>query len=210
MSAFDDAPPQLVPDCCIRLAGFLHAYALPRVVDSSKTSFQRAFKSSGQHAKTTALIRKTDENRVGLCCTLTGAKGSFNGSDTVRAADAYLPCIRSILLSCEVQPDTAMLDEKLEFQWQSSLEKTKTRTSEALMFEVAMAVACKALGHVTVGVNESVNGVYEKACFEFKTAAGVFAFLADSHLPQWVSLGSSVQVSEGRMLCGRWESHCCS
>jgi len=192
MSAFTSETP--APDSCIRLLSALHAYAMPRVIDSSKVSFQRSFKTCGSHSKTAALLRKTDERRVDMCCSLTGAKGKMNGGETVRAVEAYLPLIRSILLSCEVQPDDALLDEKLNFNWQSSMEKSKARSSEALMYEVSMALASKAFGHVTTGCDSSVDGNFDGAAKEFKDAAGVFDYLATKHLSQWVSLGSSVQT----------------
>jgi len=192
MAAFSSAT--LPPDSAIRLASALHCYALPRVEDSSRTSYQRAFKTSGKHAKTSALLRKLDETRVSLCCALTGAKGKIDGGIAANAADEYLPCIRQLLLSCEVQPDGAMLDEKLEFCWQSSLENPKSRKSEALMFEVGMAVATKAAGHVSKGVDKSVDGEFDVACNQFRIAAGVMDHLANVHLPQWISLGSSVQL----------------
>lgn len=70
------------------------------------------------HPSTSSLLRTLDSTRVDLATTLTSKDASGVEGNGTR----YLPSIRRLLLSCEVQPDTAVLDEKLNFMWRGALE----------------------------------------------------------------------------------------
>jgi len=105
----------------------------------------------------------------------------------------YLPLINQILLSCKVQPEAALLDERLVFNWASGLEKTKRFfRSEALMFELVMTVACEAMGNAGVACDACVAGDFSVAGRNFKKAASILQFLAEDSLPKWIARGTSV------------------
>lgn len=105
----------------------------------------------------------------------------------------YLPFIHQILLSCKVQPEVARLDEKLLFSWISGIEIEKQPfKSEALMFDLVMAVVCEGVGHAGLATEASIAGDFAEASREYKAAAGVFHHLAEDMLPKWSSKGSNV------------------
>ena len=60
--------------------------------------------------------------------------------------------IGQILLSCKVQPEAALLDNRLVFEWSSGLQKGNVfYKSEALMYDLAMTIACEALSNAAIG-----------------------------------------------------------
>jgi hypothetical protein len=135
MSAFDTQFP--VPICLIHLVSSLHKYGPGHIENASKLSFSTSFKSSGMHHDETAsLLRDLDSSRVELATALAGD----DCTAILGQCERYLPRIRRLLLSCEVQPEGARLNEHLNFRWQGGLEGDgtggllgKTRESQALM-----------------------------------------------------------------------------
>ena len=116
MSAFDPPP---VPASLVRLATSLHQYAPGHIQNASKLSFSTSFKSAGMHhPQTAALLKQLDATRVDLATALTAG----DSQTVVDTCTRYLPLIKRLLLSCEVQPDSAVLDERLNFKWQGGLD----------------------------------------------------------------------------------------
>mmetsp|Transcript_2757 Transcript_2757/g.5049 ORF Transcript_2757/g.5049 Transcript_2757/m.5049 type:complete len:449 (+) Transcript_2757:42-1388(+) len=196
MSDGDDVP---IPPSLIRLATSLHQYNAGSIDSANKLTFSKSFKSSGMHhPATSSLLRTLDSNRVDLATSLT----SKDAAGVEGNATRYLPSIRRLLLSCEVQPDTAVLDTKLNFQWRGALEGDgpggtcgKVRSSQALMFEVSMTISSIAIAHASLGCSSSQTGDFASSVTNFKKAASIMDYMHTKHLPQWVSLGSS--TSEG-------------
>ncbi|GMH54530.1 hypothetical protein TrRE_jg1257, partial [Triparma retinervis] len=189
-----------IPKSLIRLCTSLHAYRPGIIEGVDKLGYETCFKSAGgHHASTSALLRSLSQARLELAASLT--TGS-NPEDTLANAETYLPLIRTLLLSCEVQPDTAVLDQKLEFKWRGGLEGDdvggtvgKVRTSQALMYELTMTIGTISLSHASIGCSRSLSGDFVGAVHSFKSAANVMEHLRSSHLPQWVALGSSSDPS---------------
>ena len=190
-----------IPKSLLRLCTSLHAYR-PGTIDSvSKLTFESAFKSAGgHHPNTSALLRSLSRSRLDLASSLTQ---TTSPSSTLENSQRYLPLIRTLLLSCEVQPDTAVLDEKLEFRWRGGLEGDdlggtlgKVRTSQALMYEVTMTLGSISLSHASLACSASLKGDFSEGVKEFKNAANVMEYLRGTHLPQWVALGASTNPSD--------------
>ena len=105
----------------------------------------------------------------------------------------YLPLIHQILLTCKVQPEVARLDERLVFEWTSGVEKDpKPFSSEALMYDMVMCMACEALGRCGSATDASMAGEFAAASRDYSKAAGIFSHLAEEALPQWIARGSDV------------------
>ena len=100
-----------IPKSLIRLCTSLHAYRPGIIEGVDKLGYETCFKSAGgHHASTSALLRSLSQARLELAASLTTGA---NPEDTLANAETYLPLIRTLLLSCEVQPDTAVLDQKV-------------------------------------------------------------------------------------------------
>jgi len=128
-----------------------------------------------------------------------GAAGHISYEMVLNASREYIPLIHQILLTCKVQPEVARLDERLVFEWASGIEATKTKQkfkSEALMYELTMTLACEGLGTAGTACDESVAGDFSTASKYFKSAAGVFEYLAEDLLPKWHARGSSVDAAD--------------
>lgn len=83
--------------------------------------------------------------------------------------------------------------ERLIFEWISGVESNKTPfKSEAIMYDLVMCIVCEGLGKAGVATETSLAGEFAAASREYGAAAGIFAFLADDHLPKWVARGSKV------------------
>ena len=99
--------------------------------------------------------------------------------------------------SCKVQPEMARLDKKLIFEWMSGIEdKPRAFVSEALMYDLTMAVACEGLGRAAAATENSVAGEFAAAARHYAAAAGVFEYLHADHLPKWISKGSNVDAKD--------------
>ena len=82
-----------------------------------------------------------------------------------------------------------MLDNRLIFEWTSGLQKTKIfYKSEALMYDLAMTIACEALSNAAIGCEKCATGDFSSASRHFKATAGVLKFLAEDQLPKWVRM----------------------
>ena len=71
-------------------------------------------------------------------------------------------------------------------------DKPKSFISEALMYDLTMAIAVEGLGRAVSATENSISGEFAAAARDYAAAAGVFDFLHADHLPKWISKGSSV------------------
>ena len=112
-----DCPP--VPASVVRLSTSLHRQAPSKILEAASLNYSLSFKSTGaHHPSTAALLKQADLKRVNLATALSG-----RDYDAVqRAAEEYLPVLKQIIVSCEVQPEGAVLDKKLIFKWVGGLE----------------------------------------------------------------------------------------
>jgi len=142
----------------------------------------------GTHDSAKKTFKNADTNRNYLVKSLSSKSKEVPHKTIVSAAQRYIPNIHQILLTCRVQPENAQLDARLIFEWASGLEaKTRLFKSEALMYELVMAIATEGVATAGVGSDECTSGDFTAACREFKKAAGVMDFLANVQLPQWLS-----------------------
>ena len=178
------------PDAAIRLASVVHRFAVPKM-SHRKICFAKSFKTVGQHPKTRKLVLNADDFRKRLQEACDADKIS---SERVTAdARRYIPLIHNILVSCKVQPENARLDEKLLFEWMSGVEEEpKAFVSEAIMYDLTMAIACEGLGRAAAATENSVGGQFAAASRDYAAAAGIMEFLHKEHLPKWVSKGANV------------------
>ena len=82
--------------------------------------------------------------------------------------------------------------EPLVFSWMSGIECNKTKKlkyfdSEALMFELVLSLATHALCESNLGCDFSVNGDFAQALKKFTKATGIFQFLGETLLPDWMA-----------------------
>jgi len=115
------------------------------------------------------------------------------------------PLINQILLSCKFQPEVARLDKRLLFSWISGIELTKSKKkhvfdSEALMFELVLSIATLGLSHSNLGCNACMDGDFPEASRQFSKTAGVFQYLADDLLPNWMANSKQVREMEDKSL----------
>lgn len=180
------------PESMIRIASAVHRFRCPEIVKVDKLSFEKAFKTTGSHPPTKALMSQADENRKALSKAL--SKGTTSASSTiVSAAQLYLPLIQQILLSCEVQPEMARLDVKLVFEWSSGIEKKKNAPKfEAIMYDFVMTMISEAMGLIGMACDDCTNGDFTSASKRFRQAAGIMQNLSDEQLPKWISRGSGI------------------
>jgi len=186
----DPKPPPLGhPDSAIRLACAVHRFKVPRI--TRKVTFASSFSTVGQADKTRKLMLNADSQRLRLDEALGAQK--ISAERVLAEAKRYQPMIHSILLSCKIQPEEARLNERLVFAWTSGVEENpKAFKSEAIMYDLVMTVVCEGLGRATSATENSVAGEFAAASREYSNAAGLFQFLADDHLPKWISKGSKV------------------
>jgi len=188
------------PDASIRLASAVHRFYVPQI--RRPVSFVSSFKTaSASFANTRTAMKQADTYRNNLQTAL--AATVVSGERVYTDATRYVPYISQLLLTCKVQPEVARLDERLLFEWSSGVEvstttanKTSTLpptyTSEALMYDVVMTMACQALGKAASATEASIAGDFAAANREYNTAAGIFQFLYTDHLPKWIAKGSNV------------------
>lgn len=181
------------PDAAIRLASAVHRFRVP--VMTKTVSYERSFRTTGTHTKTRTVLLKADSSRKQLKEAL-DAK-TISGERVYNEATRYLPLIQQLLLTCQVQPEVARLDERLIFEWQSGVEKDpQPFTSEALMYDVVMTIGCQALGKAATATEASIAGDFAAASRSYATAAGMMEFLATDHLPKWIAKGSNVVADQ--------------
>jgi hypothetical protein len=92
----------------------------------------------------------------------------------------------------------------LLFEWTSGIESSKKAnnipptnySSEALMYELVMTIACDGLSTAGVGCDASIAGDFTTASKQFKRAAGIFEYLGQDQLPKWIARGSSVNEND--------------
>jgi hypothetical protein len=99
-----------------------------------------------------------------------------------------------------VQPEVARLDKHLVFSWSSGIEYNKYNKSkefsdsEALMFEFVLSIATYALSESNIGCDSCVDGDFPKASRQFAKTAGIFQYLGEDVLPNWMA--NSMQHAE--------------
>ena len=136
-------------------------------------------------------MNKADGARSRLNDALTSK--TISHERVVTESSKYLPLIHQILLTCKVQPEVARLDERLLFEWSSGVEKdSKPFSSEALMYDMVMCMACEALGRAGSATDASMAGEFAAASRDYSKAAGIFSHLAEEALPQWIARGTDV------------------
>lgn len=189
------------PDSAIRLASAVHRFRVPTMSKTRSISFARSFRTVGKHEKTRKALVKADDNRMNLDEALSAPKVSHER--VVAEARRYQPFIHQVLLSCKVQPEMARLDERLIFEWASGVEtdKNKMFKSEAIMYDLVMCVVSEGLGKAGVATESSIAGEFAAASREYAAAAGIFAFLAEDHLPKWIARGSQMDEDELPVEC---------
>ena len=118
------------------------------------------------------------------------------------------PLINQILLSCKVQSDRAKLDIRLIFSWYSGIEyqiKNNTKKkkhyfdSEALTYELVLAIATYALSESNVGCDACQSGKFPEASRHFTKTASIFRLLGNDILPNWMA--NSKQYAEMESDC---------
>lgn len=177
------------PDAAIRLAAVVHRFRVP--TPTKRISFVNAFHTVGKHDKTRRHMNTADDARKRL--TEATSAERLSAERVTDDARRYQPLIHGVLLSCKVQPEQARLDEKLVFEWKSGIEdKGKPFKSEAIMYDLVMAVATEGLGRAVRATEQSVAGEFAAASRDYAAAAGIFHFLAEDQLPKWISKGSNV------------------
>lgn len=187
------------PDAMIRLVSAVHRFQCPEMLQARKVSFTSSFKSASVHASTKELMEKADKARETLAENIVGSRRSKNTPQkaVVQGAQEYIPWIHCILFSCQIQAESAKLNQRLTFEWASGLEKgKKSYSSEALMYELVMAIACEALATAGNACDDSLDGKFAVATRGFAKAAGIFQFLAEDQLPKWISKGTNIEDSD--------------
>eukprot|EP00558_Chaetoceros_sp_UNC1202_P007631 CAMPEP_0197234718 /NCGR_PEP_ID=MMETSP1429-20130617/2393_1 /TAXON_ID=49237 /ORGANISM="Chaetoceros sp., Strain UNC1202" /LENGTH=406 /DNA_ID=CAMNT_0042693195 /DNA_START=86 /DNA_END=1306 /DNA_ORIENTATION=- len=160
---------------------------------SKNIDFIRSFKTVGSHPSTQTCLKAANSARAQLHKTLTESKRNPPNKSIAAAAENYINPIQQILLACRVQPESARLDQRLVFEWSTGVEaKERLFKSEAIMYELVMAIATKAIATAGVGIDECSGGDFASACRNFKSCAGIFDFLASTQLPQWLAKGGKI------------------
>lgn len=191
------------PDAAIRLASAVHRFRVPQI--GRTVEFSSSFRTAASHPKTRTAMKQADQYRQKLHTAVTASP--FSGERVYAEACRYVPLIQQILLTCKVQPEVARLDERLVFEWASGVEETTTTTkasnsksaqpvyytSEALMYEVVMILACQGLAKASAATEASIAGDFAAANREYNVAAGVMQFLYQDHLAKWIAKGSNVE-----------------
>lgn len=89
--------------------------------------------------------------------------------------------------------------DRLVFEWTSSLEVEAKRgkkqafyKSEAMMYDMVMAIACQAFAEAHLANAEAKAERFVDATKHYKAASGVMSFLANEQLPKWAGQGNNV------------------
>lgn len=189
-------------DSILRLLSIVYQFKCPEIGSKTPLSFARSFKSCGMpHVKSCGVITQADAARLSLSNVLISVQksGSPQWEGVVRAASEYIPLIEQILVSCQANPGQARLDERLMFEWSSGIEKSNTfYKSEALMYDLVMALSCEALGNVGMACDACTAGDFTSSGRNFKSASSILQFLAEDQLPKWVVAGNT---NEDKLPC---------
>jgi len=160
---------------------------------SKKINFLNAFRTVGSHPSTQSVLKTANSTRDYLYKSLDTGKKDAPHKTIVSAAQKYITPIHQLLVACRVQPENARLDERLVFEWSTGIEdKERSFQSEAIMYELVMAIATEAMATAGVGTDECTNGEFAAACRCFKKASGIFDYLSSTQLPQWLSKGGKI------------------
>jgi hypothetical protein len=192
---FEDVGPNLShPDALIRLTSTVLRFRCPKMSDKSKRiNFLKSFRTVGTHVTTQAVLKTANSSRDYLHKSLS-KKGNPPHKTIAGAAEKYITPIHQLLLACRVQPESARLDERLVFEWSTGLEeKERIFRSEAIMYELVMTIAAEGVATAGIGTDESIAGDFAAASRNFKKAAGIFDFLANNQLPQWLAKGGKTE-----------------
>lgn len=187
-------------DSAVRLTSAVYRFEVPGINPSQKVSFVSSFRSVGSSEKTRNAMQKSDKERQSLLEGLRAKKVS--NQRVIDDAQRYIPSIQQILISCKMQVETVRMDEGLVFQWSSGIEKTETGEiatiyqSNALMYDLVMAIACKALGHAGLAADQRKECEFAAASRDYAAAVGIFELLANDQLPKWIAKGSALNVDE--------------
>mmetsp|Transcript_9831 Transcript_9831/g.14229 ORF Transcript_9831/g.14229 Transcript_9831/m.14229 type:complete len:1309 (+) Transcript_9831:172-4098(+) len=161
----------------VRLASAVTQFQCP--IPGSRQLYKT---SSAAHPETVACMKQADTVRMSLIESL--SKSTISYQITALAAKEYITCLRQIVLATQL----IQLDEHLQFEWKSGIESTKEAanvSSEVLMFELAMTVACQSLATECAGCDCSMAGDFASAGKQFKIAAGIWLYLYEEVLPNW-------------------------
>jgi len=178
------------PNAMIRLASTALRFRCPSMKSTKgyTISFVKAFKTVGAHPTTQSVLSEADSSRSYLKTALATKGNDVPHKTIVGAAQKYVPFINQILFACKVQPENARLDVRLLFEWESGVDKTpRSFKSEAIMYELIMAIVTDGLATAGLACDESTNGDFACASRNFKRAAGIMDYLATDQLPQWIS-----------------------
>jgi len=187
------------PDSVLRLSSAVHRFAIPFINPKDQISFEESFKTcSKSHSNTIAAMQQADNRRREIKAAMASGKVIHTSLST--SLKEYIPVINQILLSCKFQPEVARLDKHLVFSWSSGIEYNKHNKSkefsdsEALMFEFVLSIATYALSESNIGCDSCVDGDFPKASRQFAKTAGIFQYLGEDVLPNWMA--NSMQHAE--------------
>lgn len=199
---FNDEPigPDLShPDAMIRLVSAVHRFQCPEMLQARKINYPKSFSSAAIHPSTKELMTKANDYRTLLAETIVNSRRSKTTpqKSVIQSSQQYLPYLHCILLSCMMQSDQAKLNKKLVFEWASGMEQTKkSYSSEALMYELVMTIACEGIATAGNACDDSLDGKFPMATQGFTKAAGIFQCLAEDQLPKWISHGTNVEAAD--------------
>jgi hypothetical protein len=197
MEDYDYKGPDLShPDALIRIVSTVLRFKIPNVGEEGKQlSFRNSMRTVGTSPRTADVLKKADEARKYLLTVI--STDPVPHKTTISAAQKYIPLMNQILLSCRVQPESARLDERLFFQWSSGIEDERSYfKSEAMMYELVMAIAVEAMSTAGLGCDLCTEGDFAAASREFKKVSGMFDFLNVNLLPNWIARGSDVMNND--------------
>ncbi|KAL9180974.1 hypothetical protein ACHAXT_009779 [Thalassiosira profunda] len=191
MDDVPDASSAPHPDSILRLASAVHRFSIPQINPEDQLSYEASFRScSASHSSTVAAMHQADRRREDIKQNM--CEATLSHAKLAKSLLEYIPLINQILLSCKFQPESARLDTRLVFSWYSGIEHTKHAKkhyfdSEALMFELVLAIATYALSESNMGCDACIEGDFPEASRRFAKTAGVFQYLGDELLPNWMA-----------------------
>jgi len=187
------------PDSVLRLSSAVHRFAIPFINPKDQISFEASFNTcSKSHSNTIAALQQADNRRREIKAAMASGKVIHSSLSTSLAE--YIPVVNQILLSCKFKPEVARLDKHVVFSWSSGIEYNKHNKSrefsdsEALMFELVLSIATYALSESNIGCDSCVDGDFPRASRQFAKTAGIFQYLGEDMLPNWMA--NSVQHAE--------------
>uniref|UniRef100_A0A7S0AH76 pH-response regulator protein palC n=1 Tax=Minutocellus polymorphus TaxID=265543 RepID=A0A7S0AH76_9STRA len=182
-------------DAIVGFSTASHPFRLPKINAGSNTSFIRSFKTVASHPSAQELMLRADHSREALATALV----SGSGCKIVSAASTYVPQIYEVMVTCIAQPDMARLDDRLVFEWTSSLEVEAKRgkkqvfyKSEAMMYDMVLTIASQAFAEAQLANADAKAEQYVEATKHYKSASGAMSFLANEQLPKWAGQGNDV------------------